>query len=112
MSLLIRINLVLGVVSAGAACVALYACWTILEGNARREVLAEAGLMMESAVAMLAHIECLLAGYIGPLAKHLVKRAAAPATGRADLIARLTAELDAESDRSAFAQRCKQLPSA
>ena len=60
----------------------------------------------------LAHIECLLARYIGPLAKHLVKRAAARATGRADLIARLTAELDAESDRSAFAQRCKQLPSA
>jgi hypothetical protein len=60
----------------------------------------------------LAHIECLLAGYIGPLARHLVKRAAARATGRADLIARLTAELDAESDRSAFAQRCKQLPSA
>jgi hypothetical protein len=55
MSLLIRINLVLGVVSACAACVALYACWTILEGNARREVLAEAGLMMESAVAMRAY---------------------------------------------------------
>jgi TIR domain len=60
----------------------------------------------------LAHIECLLAGYIGPLAKHLVKRAAAGAAGRADLITRLTAELDAESDKSAFAQRCKQLPSA
>jgi methyl-accepting chemotaxis protein len=55
MSLLVRINLVLGVVSAGAACVAGYACWTILEGNARREVLAEAGLMMESAVAMRAY---------------------------------------------------------
>jgi TIR domain-containing protein len=61
---------------------------------------------------VLAQIECLLAGYIGPLAKHLVKRAAARATGRADLIARLAAELDAESDRCAFAQRCKQLPSA
>jgi hypothetical protein len=59
----------------------------------------------------LAHIECVLAGYIGPLAKHLVKRAAAGATGRADLITRLTAELDAESDKSAFSQRCKQLPS-
>jgi protein-histidine pros-kinase len=55
MSLLVRINLVLGLVSAGAACVAGYACWTILEGNARREVLAEAGLMMESAVAMRAY---------------------------------------------------------
>jgi hypothetical protein len=60
----------------------------------------------------LAHIEQVLAGYIGPVAKHLVKCAAARAAGRADLITRLTAELDAESDRSAFAQRCKQLPSA
>jgi HAMP domain-containing protein len=55
MSLLVRINLVLGLVSAAAACVAGYACWTILEANARREVLAEAGLMMESAVAMRAY---------------------------------------------------------
>jgi len=60
----------------------------------------------------LAHIESVLAGYIGPLAKHLVKLAAARAGGRADLIAHLSAELDAESDRSAFAQRCNQLPSA
>ena len=113
MSLLIRINLVLGVVSAGAACVALYACWTILEGNARREVLAEAhGAAAALTAPELAHIECMLAGYIGPLARHLVKRAAARATGRADLVTRLTAELDAESDKSAFAQRCKQLPSA
>jgi hypothetical protein len=55
MSLLVRINLVLGLVSAAAACAAGYACWTILETNARREVLAEAGLMMESAVAMRAY---------------------------------------------------------
>jgi HAMP domain-containing protein len=55
MSLLVRINLVLGLVSASAACIAAYACWTILEDNARREVLAEAGLMMESAVAMRAY---------------------------------------------------------
>jgi TIR domain len=60
----------------------------------------------------LARIECVLAGYLGPLAKHLVKRAATRAAGRADLIALLAAELDAEADRSAFAQRCKQLPSA
>src|SRR5579862_1865685 len=55
MSLLVRINVVLGLVSAGAAVLACYVCWTILEGNARREVLAEAGLMMESAVAMRAY---------------------------------------------------------
>ena len=52
MSLLVRINVVLGVVSLGAAVLASYACWLILEGNARREVLAEAGLMMDSAVAI------------------------------------------------------------
>jgi len=55
MSLLVRINLLLGLVSAGAALLAGFACWTILETNARREVLAEAGLMMESAVAMRAY---------------------------------------------------------
>ncbi len=52
MSLLVRINGVLGVVSLGAVALASYACWLILEGNARREVLAEAGLMMDSAVAI------------------------------------------------------------
>ena len=73
---------------------------------------ARAGAEPALAAPDLAHIESVLAGYIGPLAKHLVKLAAVRATGRADLIARLSGELDAESDRSAFAQRCKQLPSA
>jgi Protein of unknown function (DUF3365) len=52
MSLLVRINVVLGVVSLAAAFIACYACWAILEGNARREVLGEAGLMMDSAGAV------------------------------------------------------------
>jgi hypothetical protein len=60
--------------------------------------------------AELLHIEAQLAGYIGPLAKHLVKRAALRATGVEDLITRLVTELDAESDRSAFVQRCKMMP--
>jgi HAMP domain-containing protein len=55
MSLLIRINLVLAIVSVCAALLAGYVGWNILEANARREVLAEAGLMMESAVAMRAY---------------------------------------------------------
>lgn len=59
----------------------------------------------------LAHIEGQLASYIGPLAKHLVKRAANAASGMDDLITRLATELDAESDRSAFSRRCRQLPS-
>ncbi len=63
MSLLVRINIVPGVVSLGAAVLASYACWLILEGNARREVLAEAGLMMDSAVAIRSYT----AGEILPL---------------------------------------------
>jgi protein-histidine pros-kinase len=51
MSLLIRINLVFGGVFVLAAAAAGYACWGILEGNARREALAEAGLMLDSALA-------------------------------------------------------------
>jgi hypothetical protein len=60
--------------------------------------------------AHLLHIEAQLAPYIGPLAKHLVKRAALQASSAEDLIARLAIELDAKSDRSSFAERCRQLP--
>jgi len=60
--------------------------------------------------AHLLHIEAQLAPYIGPLAKHLVKRAALQATSGEDLIARLAIELDTKPDRSSFAERCRQLP--
>jgi HAMP domain-containing protein len=52
MSLLVRINLALGAVFVAAALIAGYACRTILEANAQREVFAEAGLMMDSALAI------------------------------------------------------------
>jgi HAMP domain-containing protein len=52
MSLLFRINAALGAVFLIAALLAGYICWTMLEGNAQREVLAEAGLMMDSAAAV------------------------------------------------------------
>ena len=52
MSLLLRINAALGAVFLIAASLAGYICWTMLEANAQREVLAEAGLMMDSAAAM------------------------------------------------------------
>jgi len=52
MSLLIRINLALSAVFVAAALLAGYACWDILEANARREVIAQAGLMMDSALAI------------------------------------------------------------
>ena len=55
MSLLFRINAALGAVFLIAALLAAYICWTMLEANARREVLAEAGLMMDSAAAVRAY---------------------------------------------------------
>ncbi len=52
MSLLLRINAALGAVFLLAALLAGYICRTMLEANAQREVLAEAGLMMDSAAAV------------------------------------------------------------
>jgi len=57
--------------------------------------------------AELQHIERQLAGYIGPLAKHLVKSAASHAAGVDDLVGRLATELDTESERREFTQRCR-----
>src|SRR6202022_2501996 len=51
MSLLVRINLILGA-TLGIAAIALgYGCWSLLQANAKHEVLREAGLMMDSALA-------------------------------------------------------------
>jgi len=55
----------------------------------------------------LQHIERQLAGYIGPVAKHLVKAAALRAAGVEDLLGRLAAELDTDTERRDFAQRCR-----
>jgi len=55
MSLLFRINAALGAVFLIAALLAGYVCWTMLAANAQREVLAEAGLMMDSAAAVRAY---------------------------------------------------------
>jgi len=55
MSLLFRINLALGVVFIAAALIVGYACRAILEANAQREVFAEAGLMLDSALAIRAY---------------------------------------------------------
>jgi hypothetical protein len=57
--------------------------------------------------AELQHIERQLAGYIGPLAKHLVKTAASRAAGVDDLVVRLAAELDTDLERRQFTQRCR-----
>jgi protein-histidine pros-kinase len=55
MSLLFRINLALGAVFIAAALIVGYACRSILEDNAQREVFAEAGLMLDSALAIRAY---------------------------------------------------------
>jgi protein-histidine pros-kinase len=51
MNLLVRINLVLGATLALAALALGYGCWSLLQVNAKREVLREAALMMDSALA-------------------------------------------------------------
>jgi hypothetical protein len=58
--------------------------------------------------AQLRYIERCLAGYIGPLARHLVKSAAARAAGMEDLITHLVVELETESDRYEFLRRCRR----
>jgi hypothetical protein len=58
--------------------------------------------------AELQHIERQLAGYIGPFAKHLVRTAALNAATVEDLVERLAAELDSESERRDFTQRCQR----
>ncbi len=60
--------------------------------------------------AELQRIERHLAGYIGPLAKHLVKTAATRAAGIEDLVARLAMELETETDRYEFTRQCRGAP--
>ncbi len=55
----------------------------------------------------LERMERLLAGYIGPLAKHLVKAAARRAAGLEELIVQLAKELDTESERREFTHGCR-----
>lgn len=49
--------------------------------------------------------ERLLAGYIGPIARHLVKAAAARVTSLEELVVQLSEELDTETDRHEFTRR-------
>jgi HAMP domain-containing protein len=55
MNLLVRINAALGAVFVLGALVAGFVCWHILETNAQQDVLAEAGLMLDSATAARAY---------------------------------------------------------
>jgi HAMP domain-containing protein len=55
MTLLLRINLALGTAFVLAALLLVYVCSRLLETNAQQELLREAGLMMDSAVATFAY---------------------------------------------------------
>jgi hypothetical protein len=58
--------------------------------------------------AHLKRFETELAEYIGPLARHLVKRAAASAAGAEALILQLGTEIEPEADRRRFINACRQ----
>ena len=55
----------------------------------------------------LQRIERHLAGYIGPLARHLVKTASLHASSVDDLVERLATELDTETERYEFTRQCR-----
>ena len=55
--------------------------------------------------AELARLERLLAGYIGPIARHLVKAAASRTSSLDELMAQLAKELETETDRHEFTRR-------
>jgi hypothetical protein len=57
----------------------------------------------------LQRIELVLAGHIGPVARHLVSRAATGADGMEALIERLGAEIDSESERRDFLGACRAI---
>jgi TIR domain len=57
---------------------------------------------------LLAHLERQLANYIGPLARHLVKRAAEAAQSDDALIEQLAKEIDSPAERTAFIAACRR----
>lgn len=59
--------------------------------------------------ALLRRVESALAGYVGPIAQLLVKKAAARARREEDLIAKLAGEIDSESERAAFVSECRRM---
>ena len=57
MNLLIRINLALGAIFVLGALITGFACHQVLQENAKREIVTEAGLMMDSALAIRDYTE-------------------------------------------------------
>ncbi|HEX3603058.1 MAG TPA: toll/interleukin-1 receptor domain-containing protein [Steroidobacteraceae bacterium] len=63
------------------------------------------GIQAPLEAAEVVRVERLLAGYIGPIARHLVKTAAARASSLEDLVRQVATELETETDRHEFTQR-------
>jgi TIR domain len=62
--------------------------------------------------AQVRNVEAKLADFMGPVAKLLVKRAAATAASLEALITQLGAEIESETDRRKFLSACRQLSRA
>lgn len=62
--------------------------------------------------AQVRSVEAKLADFMGPVAKLLVKRAAATAASLEALITQLSAEIESETDRRKFLSACRQLSRA
>jgi TIR domain len=60
----------------------------------------------------LRQLETELASYVGPLAKHLVKRAASHCSGAEELILCLAEEIESDQDRRRFILACRQIKRA
>lgn len=58
---------------------------------------------------ILRQIELQLAAHIGPVARPLVRRAAATAVGTDELILKLAQEIEAEDDQRRFIRACRQI---
>jgi hypothetical protein len=59
--------------------------------------------------AELQQIEARLADFVGPVARHLVRRAAIRAQGMEQLIVQLGTEIESEKDRRLFISACRQM---
>jgi hypothetical protein len=59
--------------------------------------------------AELQQIEARLADFVGPVAKHLVRRAAIRAQGMDELIAQMATQIESEKDRRLFIGVCRQM---
>jgi hypothetical protein len=73
----------------------------------RADHVAAVGRAISLDATQLGQFDRLLAQYIGPIAKHLVRRAVSSAADLDDMTQMLAAEIDSEPDRHAFISCCR-----